>query len=71
MGGRIVGRFHALEPIHKILRDDPVSMTEGTIGVITMLTYINIWFRKNYSEEHAEAFDLVIEKLMAGLGDVF
>jgi transposase len=71
MGGKIVGRFHALEPIHKILRDDPVSMTEGTIGVITMLTYINIWFRKNYSEEHAEAFDLVIEKLMAGLGDVY
>jgi DNA repair exonuclease SbcCD ATPase subunit len=71
MGGKIVGRFHALEPIHKILRDDPVSMTEGTIAVITMLTYINIWFRKNYSEEHAEAFDLVIEKLMAGLGDVY
>ena len=70
-GGRIVGRFHALEPIHKILRDDPVSITEGTIGVITMLTYIKIWFRKNYSEEHAEAFDLVIERLMAGLGDVY
>ena len=70
-GGRIVGRFHALEPIHKILRDDPVSITEGTIGVITMLTYIKIWFRKNYSEEHTEAFDLVIERLMAGLGDVY
>jgi DNA repair exonuclease SbcCD ATPase subunit len=70
-GGRIVGRFHALEPIHKILRDDPVSITEGTIGVITMLTYIKIWFRKNYSEEHAEAFDLVIERLMVGLGDVY
>ena len=70
-GGRIVGRFHALEPIHKILRDDSVSKTEGTIGVITMLTYINIWFRKNYSEEHAEAFDLVIEKLMGDLGDVY
>jgi hypothetical protein len=70
-GGRIVGRFHALEPIHKILRDDPVSITEGTIGVITMLTYIKIWFRKNYSEEHTEAFDLVIQRLMAGLGDVY
>ena len=70
-GGRIVGRFHALEPIHKILRDDPVSITEGTIGVITMLTYINIWFRKNYSEEHTETFDLMIERLMEDLGDVY
>ena len=70
-GGRIVGRFHALEPIHKILRDDPVSITEGTIGVITMLTYIKIWFRKNYSEEQAETFDLVIERLMGDLGDIY
>jgi DNA repair exonuclease SbcCD ATPase subunit len=70
-GGRIVGRFHALEPIHKILRDDPVPITEGTIGVITMLTYIKIWFRKNYSEEHAETFDLVIERLMGDLGNIY
>jgi hypothetical protein len=69
-GGRIVGQFHSLEPIHKILRDEQVSKTEGTIGVITMLTYIKIWLGKNYSEE-LDTFDKVIENLMRDLGDIY
>jgi DNA repair exonuclease SbcCD ATPase subunit len=70
-GGRIVGRFHALEPIHKILREEEVPLTEGTIGVITMLTYIKIWLARNYSDEQAKVFDSVIERLMGDLGDIY
>jgi hypothetical protein len=70
-GGKIVGRFHALEPIHKILRDDPVSLTEGTIAVITMLTYIKIWLEKKYPKKVDENITGVIEKLTEGLGDIY
>ena len=70
-GGRIVGRFHALEPIHKIMREEEVPKIEGTIGVITMLTYIKMWLVKNYSDEHVRTFDVVIERLMGELGDIY
>jgi len=70
-GGRIVGRFHALEPIHKILQEEEVPLTEGTIGVITMLTYIKIWLARNYSDEQAKIFDSVIERLTGDLGDIY
>lgn len=71
IGGRIVGRFHAMEPIYKILREEPVPITEATIGVITMLTYIKIWLKENYNEDLAESFDLVIERLVRDLGDIY
>ena len=70
-GGRIIGRFHALEPIYKILREETVPITEATIGIITMLTYIKIWLRKNYNDNLAESFDKVIEKLTSDLGDIY
>jgi predicted DNA-binding protein YlxM (UPF0122 family) len=70
-GGSLVGRFHALEPIHKILREDTVSSTEGIISVITMLAYIKIWLKANYSEELADEFDRVIEKLTGDLGNIY
>ena len=69
-GGRIVGRFHSLEPIHKILREIEVSKIEGTIGVITMLIYIQDWLKKNMSEEYA-VFDKVIKDLTEDLGDIY
>ena len=70
-GGRIVGRFHALEPIHKILREEQVPLTEATIGIITMLTYIKIWLARNYSDEEAKTFDPLIERLVRDLGDIY
>lgn len=69
-GGRIVGRFHSLEPIHKILREEEVSKIEGTIGVITLLTYIQNWLKKNTSEDYA-VFDKVIKGLTEDLGDIY
>jgi hypothetical protein len=70
-GGRIVGSFHSLEPIHKILREEDVPITEGTISVITMLTYIKLWLVKNYSDELASTFNSVILELTEGLGDIY
>jgi DNA repair exonuclease SbcCD ATPase subunit len=70
IGGRIVGRFHSLESIHKILREDEVSKIEGVIGVITLLTYIQGWLKKNTSEEYA-VFDKVIKGLTEDLGDIY
>jgi gas vesicle protein len=70
MGGRIVGRFHSLEPIYKILREKEVSKIEGTIGVITMLSYIQDWLKKNTSDEYT-VFDKVITRLTEDLGDIY
>jgi hypothetical protein len=70
-GGRLVGRFHSLDPILKLLREEPVQKTEATIGVITMLAYIKIWLGKNYREELAESCDIVIERLTRDLGEIY
>jgi predicted nucleic acid-binding Zn-ribbon protein len=70
-GGRIVGRFHALEPIYKLLREEPIPRTEATIGVITMLAYIKIWLNKHYPNEISEQCDPVIERLTRDLGDIY
>lgn len=69
-GGRIVGQFHSLEPISKILREEEVSRVEGTISVITMLTYIQGWLRKTRMDER-EVFGDLIKELMGDLGDIY
>jgi hypothetical protein len=69
-GGRLVGRFHALEPIHKILQEEPIPKTEATIAVITMLAYIKAWSIKYYSNEISERCDYIIELLTSDLGDI-
>ena len=69
-GGRVVGQFHSLEPIIKILREEEVSMIEGTISVITMLTYIQNWLRKNKPDGFT-SFDEVINSLMEDLNDIY
>ena len=69
-GGRIVGQFHSLEPISKILREEEVSNIEGTISIITMLTYIQKWLKRNKSDEY-KVFDDVIKILMEDLGDIY
>jgi hypothetical protein len=70
-GGRLVGRFHSLEPIFKLLREEPVNKTEATIGVLTMLAYIKIWLGKNYPSELAESCDILIERLTRDLGEIY
>jgi hypothetical protein len=70
-GGSIVGSFHSLEPIHKILREEDVPITEGTISVITLLTYIKIWLTKHYSGEFATNLNSIISKLTEDLGDIY
>ena len=69
-GGRIVGQFHSVEPIHKILREEEVPRLEATISIITMLTYIQNWLNKN-TEEVDPVFQEVIKNLMEDLGDIY
>jgi hypothetical protein len=70
-GGRIIGRFHSLEPIYKLLREEPLPKTEATIGVITMMAYIKLWLGKNYPEELVENCDEIIERLTRDLGVIY
>jgi len=70
-GGRLVGRFHSLEPIHKLLREEDVPKTEATIGVITMLSYIKLWLGKNYPDDLSQSCDEVIERLTRDLGEIY
>jgi hypothetical protein len=70
-GGRLVGKFHSLEPIMGLLREEPVPRMEATIGVITMLSYIKLWLGEHYSDELYESCDMVIERLTRDLGDIY
>jgi len=69
-GGRIVGHFHSIEPIYKILREEEVPIIEATISIITMLTYIQNWLKKN-TQEVDPVFDEVIMRLMEDLRDIY
>ena len=69
-GGRIVGQFHSIEPIHKILREQEVPRIEAMISIVTMLTYIQNWLKKN-TQDVSPVFNEVIKKLMEDLGDIY
>lgn len=70
-GGRLVGKFHSLEPIMGLLREEQVPRMEATIGVITMLGYIKLWLGEHYPDDLYESCDVVIERLTRDLGDIY
>ena len=66
-GGTIVGKFHALEPINKMISGESLPRKEALLAIFTMLVFVKEWFNSNYKTELLQPCDEIITAVMRDL----
>ncbi|MCK4582026.1 hypothetical protein KAU18_01825, partial [Candidatus Bathyarchaeota archaeon] len=67
-GGKIVGRFHSLEPINKLISGETQPYFQTVLAVFTLMTYIMKWFDDNNKMSLIEPGNKIIDHLSRELG---
>lgn len=70
-GGRIVGKFHALVPINKIISGDPLPRTEALLAIFSVMIYVREWFNSNFKLDSVKQCDLIIKSVTEDLRNVY
>lgn len=68
-GGRIVGKFHALEPINRIISGEPLPRKEALLAILSVIVFVKEWFNSNYKDDLLQPCDVIITSITGDLRD--